>query len=287
MRVINEDRVAPGQGFATHGHKDMEIISYVLEGGIEHKDSMGNGSVIRPGDVQRMTAGTGVLHSEFNPSPSDAVHFLQVWLLPGSIGLPPGYEQKHFPAEEKRGRLCLIASPDGAQDSVTVHQDARSMPACSTTARGNGCRSDGAAALMCTSRAAGPRSPAANFETGDALKIADEDRVNIARGNQAEGSSSTWRNICKADGRTAGSFLSSIERRKQCAPTILWSSDGMATRQREHARLRRIERGWQPNDRPCVREECLPLRVRSHRAVSLQRSRERRLLDRTPGPQAQ
>ena len=125
LRVINEDRVQPGQGFGTHGHRDMEIITYVLEGALAHKDSMGNGSIIRPGDVQRMSAGTGVRHSEFNPSKSSAVHFLQIWILPSVQGIAPGYEQKHFGADEKRGRLRLVASPDGAQGSVRMHQDAR------------------------------------------------------------------------------------------------------------------------------------------------------------------
>ena len=124
LRVINEDRVGPAQGFGTHPHRDMEIISYVLEGGIEHKDSMGTGSVIRPGDVQRMSAGTGVRHSEYNASKSDPVHFLQIWIMPAERGITPSYEQKAFPAEEKRGRLRVVASPDGRDGSVTVHSDA-------------------------------------------------------------------------------------------------------------------------------------------------------------------
>jgi redox-sensitive bicupin YhaK (pirin superfamily) len=123
LRVINEDRVVPGGGFATHGHKDMEIVTYVLAGALEHKDSLGTGSVIRPGDVQRMTAGAGILHSEFNPSDRDGVHFLQIWILPDAKGLPPGYEQKAFTDAERRGRLRLIASRDGREGSVTVHQD--------------------------------------------------------------------------------------------------------------------------------------------------------------------
>src|SRR5688500_10897621 len=124
-RLTNEDTVAPGGGFPTHGHRDMEIISYVLEGGLEHRDSLGTGSVIRPGDVQRMSAGTGVRHSEFNASKTEHVHFLQIWLEPAAAGIAPGYEQKTFAESDKRGRLRLVASPDGADGSVTIHQDAR------------------------------------------------------------------------------------------------------------------------------------------------------------------
>jgi len=125
LRVINEDRIAPGQGFGTHGHRDMEIISYVLDGELAHRDSMGNGSVIRPGDVQRMSAGSGVQHSEFNHSASRTTHFLQVWIEPDTRGGPPGYEERHFDEAGKRGRLRLVASPDGADGSVTIRQDAR------------------------------------------------------------------------------------------------------------------------------------------------------------------
>jgi redox-sensitive bicupin YhaK (pirin superfamily) len=125
LRVINEDRVQPGQGFGTHGHRDMEIISYVLEGALAHQDSMGTGSTIVPGDVQRMSAGNGVRHSEFNHEKSKVTHFLQIWIEPAVRGIAPSYEQKHFAAAEKRGRLRLIASPDGAEGSVLVHQDAR------------------------------------------------------------------------------------------------------------------------------------------------------------------
>ena len=124
LRVINEDRVQPGQGFGTHGHRDMEIISYVLDGGLAHKDSMGNGSVIRPGDVQRMSAGTGVRHSEYNASDRDPVHFLQIWIEPSERGIPPSYEEKHFDDASKRGKLRLIASRDGRDGSVRIHQDA-------------------------------------------------------------------------------------------------------------------------------------------------------------------
>ncbi|MGD1857250.1 MAG: pirin family protein [Leptolyngbyaceae cyanobacterium] len=123
LRVINEDQVDPGQGFPTHSHRDMEIISYVVDGALEHKDSIGNGSVMRPGDVQRMSAGTGISHSEYNASKENPVHFLQIWVLPKEHGIEPGYEQTYFSPEEKQGKLRLVGSSDGRDGSVTIHQD--------------------------------------------------------------------------------------------------------------------------------------------------------------------
>ncbi|MBI2529298.1 MAG: pirin family protein [Candidatus Rokubacteria bacterium] len=125
LRVINDDTVAPGEGFGAHAHRDMEIITYVLEGALAHRDSMGHGSVIRPGNVQRMSAGTGVTHSEFNASDAEPVHFLQIWILPDRTGLPPSYEEKQFAREDKRGALRLIAAPDGREGAATLHQDTR------------------------------------------------------------------------------------------------------------------------------------------------------------------
>ena len=123
LRVINEDRIEPGEGFPTHGHENMEIISYVLEGALEHKDSIGTGSVIRPGEVQRMSAGTGIQHSEYNPSDKDGAHFLQIWIIPDQIGIEPGYEQKMFDPAGRRGKLTLVAAPDGRDGALTLHQD--------------------------------------------------------------------------------------------------------------------------------------------------------------------
>ncbi|HEX5421451.1 MAG TPA: pirin family protein, partial [Gammaproteobacteria bacterium] len=123
LRVINEDRVIPGAGFPTHGHRDMEIITYVISGELEHKDSLGTGSVIRPGEVQRMSAGTGIRHSEFNPSKTEAVHLLQIWIIPASTGVPPSYEQKRFNAEQRRNRYLLVGAPDGREAAITIHQN--------------------------------------------------------------------------------------------------------------------------------------------------------------------
>ena len=186
LRVINEDRVVPGAGFSTHGHRDMEIISYVLEGALAHRDSTGTSSVIRPGDVQRMSAGRGVLHSEFNGSQSEPVHFLQIWIQPNVRGIDPGYEQKHFTDADKRGRLLLVASPDGADGSVRIRQDARVYAG----------RFDGAEraelALSAGRRAyvhAARGQVSVNGESlsaGDALKLTDVASVKITDGSGAE-----------------------------------------------------------------------------------------------------
>ncbi len=186
LRVINEDRVEAGRGFGTHPHRDMEIVSYVLAGQLGHRDSMGNGSVMRPGDVQRMSAGTGVMHSEMNPSPDEPVHFLQIWIRPSQFGVRPGYEQKYFDASEKRGRLRLVVSEDGAEGSVRIHQDARmyaglfdaSEAAQLTVAAGRriyvhlvrGELTVNGSALM----------------AGDALKLTDTTQLDIGAGKDAE-----------------------------------------------------------------------------------------------------
>jgi redox-sensitive bicupin YhaK (pirin superfamily) len=186
LRVINEDRVQPGMGFGTHGHRDMEIISYVLEGALEHKDSMGNGSVIRPGDVQRMSAGTGVRHSEFNASRSELVHFLQIWIEPGAIGMAPSYEEKHFDVASKRGKLRLVASPDGRDGSVTIHQDAFLYGALVTgDERVAHALAPGRKAYVHVARGAVTVN-GQPLEAGDALKATSVSEVVIERGRDAE-----------------------------------------------------------------------------------------------------
>jgi redox-sensitive bicupin YhaK (pirin superfamily) len=186
LRVINEDRVAPGTGFGAHGHRDMEIISYVLDGALAHRDNMGNGSVIRPGDVQRMSAGRGVQHSEFNHDKLGQTHFLQIWIEPSARGIEPGYEERRFDADAKRGRLALIASSDGRDGSVTIHQDA----------------SVHAGLFDGDERAELPIAPGRRIyvhmargalmvngqrlEAGDALKLAGEERLVLEGGREAE-----------------------------------------------------------------------------------------------------
>ena len=186
LRVINEDRVAPGKGFGTHGHRDMEIISYVLDGRLEHKDSLGNGSAIVRGDVQRMSAGTGVLHSEFNPSTDSPVHFLQIWIEPARRGVAPSYEQVRIDAAAKRGRLALIASPDGAEGSVRIHQDARTYAGLfdgeesATLAIALGRR-----AYVHVARGT-VRVNGTSLGAGDALKLTGEDALRVDAGRGAE-----------------------------------------------------------------------------------------------------
>jgi redox-sensitive bicupin YhaK (pirin superfamily) len=185
LRVINEDRIQPGTGFGTHGHRDMEIISYVLEGELAHKDSMGNGSTIVPGDVQRMSAGKGVLHSEFNHA-QDVTHFLQIWIEPRVAGIPPSYEQKHFDAASKRGRLRLVASPDGREGSVTIHQDAFVYAALLDGAdRATHKLHPGRRAYLHVVRG----KLTANgqpLETGDALKATNAPEITLEKGEGAE-----------------------------------------------------------------------------------------------------
>jgi len=186
LRVINEDRIAPGKGFGTHGHRDMEIISYVLDGALAHRDSMGNGSVIRPGDVQRMSAGTGIQHSEFNHEQDATTHFLQIWIEPDRRGIEPGYEERHFAAADKRGRLRLIASSDGRDGSVRIQQDAEIH-----------------AVILDGEDAARLPIPAGRrvyvhvargqagvngqtLQAGDAAKLVDERQLSLSDGRQAE-----------------------------------------------------------------------------------------------------
>ena len=186
LRVINEDRVAAGQGFGTHGHRDMEIISYVLDGELAHKDSMGNGSTIRPGDVQRMSAGSGVRHSEFNPSSTNPVHFLQIWIQPNAQGIEPSYEEKRFSVQEKRGRLRIIASPDQADGSVLIHQDARVFAGLfdgEETATLN--VEPGRTLYVHVAR--GTVTANGNvLNSGDAVTLTDAEKLELNRGQQAE-----------------------------------------------------------------------------------------------------
>lgn len=186
LLVINDDRVQPARGFGTHGHRDMEIISYVLEGELAHKDSMGNGSVLRYGDVQRMSAGNGVMHSEFNHSEKSEVHFLQIWIQPSVKGIAPGYEEKHFDADSKRGALRLIASPDGAENSVRIHQDARlyaSLP--EPDAELVLPLAPGRIAYLHLIRGAIEVNGIA-LSGGDALKIRDQPKVELRHADDAE-----------------------------------------------------------------------------------------------------
>ena len=186
LRVLNDDRIGAGAGFGMHGHRDMEIVTYVLDGELAHKDSMGNGSVIRPGDVQRMSAGTGVMHSEFNHSKSQVTHLLQIWIEPQTKGIPPGYEEKRFEAAEKRGRLRLIASNDGSDGSVKLHQDVKLYAGLIDGAE------EASVPVPAGRRfylhvARGEVNANGNVLTeGDALKVVDEKEIRLTAGKDAE-----------------------------------------------------------------------------------------------------
>ena len=186
LRVINEDRVVPGAGFGEHGHRDMEIISYVLSGELAHKDSIGNGSVIRPGDVQRMSAGTGIRHSEFNPSNSEPVHFLQIWIQPQTRGIAPSYEEKRFAETDKRGRLRLIAAPEGAEGAVTLHQDVRLYAGLFDGAENASLSlTPGRRAYVHVARGA-ITADGVRLQAGDALRLEDVQELRIGEGRDAE-----------------------------------------------------------------------------------------------------
>jgi len=186
LRVINEDRVAAGQGFGTHGHRDMEIISYVLDGELAHKDSMGNGSTIRPGDVQRMSAGSGVRHSEFNPSSTNPVHFLQIWIQPNAQGIEPGYEEKRFSVQEKRGRLRIIASPDQADGSVLIHQDARVYAGLFDGEETATLNVEPGRTLYVHVARGTVTANGTVLNGGDAVTLTDSEKLELNRGQQAE-----------------------------------------------------------------------------------------------------
>ncbi len=186
LRVINEDWIAPAKGFGTHGHRDMEIVTYVLSGSLAHKDSMGNVKAIPPGDVQRLSAGTGVQHSEFNHAPNDTTHLLQIWIEPNQMGVPPSYEQTTFPDADKQGRLCLVASPDSAQGSVKIHADARLYAGLFEAGQTANLALDaGRKAYVHLVRGALTVNGVA-LQTGDAAMLADESQVVLTEGEGAE-----------------------------------------------------------------------------------------------------
>jgi redox-sensitive bicupin YhaK (pirin superfamily) len=186
LRVINEDRVQAGAGFGTHAHRDMEIISYVLSGELAHKDSMGNGSTIRPGDVQRMSAGSGVRHSEFNPSQAEGTHFLQIWIQPDKLNLEPSYEEKRFAAQEKRGRLRLIVSPDRADGSLLIHQDARIYAGLFDGAEQAVLEVKSGRRLYVHVARGALMANGVALEAGDALKVTDGTQLRLEQGKDAE-----------------------------------------------------------------------------------------------------
>ena len=184
LRVINEDRVAPGQGFGAHGHRDMEILSYVLEGELAHKDSTGSESTIRPGDVQRMSAGRGVVHSEFNPSKTTGVHFLQIWIQPSERGIEPGYEERRF--DDKRGRLQLIASPDRAEGSLLIHQDARVFAGQFHGEEHARLRIDAARKVYVHVARGSVAANGVRLDAGDALKLSEASELVLDHGVNSE-----------------------------------------------------------------------------------------------------
>jgi redox-sensitive bicupin YhaK (pirin superfamily) len=186
LRVINEDRIAPGTGFGSHGHRDMEIISYVLSGELAHRDSLGNVKAIPPGDVQRMSAGTGVVHSEFNHAEGRQTHFLQIWILPNQKGVAPGYEQKTIPEAEKRGRLRLVASPDGHEGSVLIHADARLYAGLFTGNETGGLSLDPHRKAYIHLVRGEAAVNGESLRAGDALLIADESALTITHANDSE-----------------------------------------------------------------------------------------------------
>ena len=186
LRVINEDRIAPGTGFGTHGHRDMEIVSYVLEGALGHKDSLGHAARIEPGDVQRMSAGRGIRHSEFNQADGQTTHFLQIWLLPDEAGIEPGYEQKHFDAASKRGRLRLVASRDGREDSVRIHADADLYAGLFDGAESAEQALDPRRKAYVQVLRGRLRVNGHALEAGDGLALQDEERLSVAEGEDAE-----------------------------------------------------------------------------------------------------
>jgi len=186
LRVINEDRVQAGAGFGTHGHRDMEIISYVLSGELAHKDSMGNGSTLRPGDVQRMSAGSGVRHSEFNPSKSEGVHFLQIWIQPDRHNIEPSYEEKRFSADEKRGRLRLIVSPDRSQGSLLIHQDARVYAGLFSGAEAADLQVQPGRRIYVHVAQGALQANGVALQAGDALRITDAVGLHLEGGRDAE-----------------------------------------------------------------------------------------------------
>lgn len=186
LRVINEDRIAPGTGFGTHGHRDMEIVSYVLSGALGHRDSIGNGATIRPGDVQRMSAGSGIRHSEFNQAPDQETHFLQIWILPDAPGIEPGYEQKHFEPSSKRGRLKLVASRDGRDGSVTMHADASLYAGLFDGAESAALSLDPARLAYVHLVQGRLKVNGQALSTGDALTLQQEPRLLLEEGQAAE-----------------------------------------------------------------------------------------------------